>query len=626
MSTSKKLLEAASGGAGGDALTVDQVFSTYLYNGNGSTQTITNGIDLAGEGGLTWVKDRLLDRDNILIDTERGGREYLFLPSTDGENTRASGLTFNVDGFTTSTGDGGFTNFLDRSYASWTFRKAPKFFTLHTFTHSNATSSSYNFSNDGLTSLGMVIIKRLDAAGQWRVWHRSATSGHLLKLNSTNASASDVTFSVSGTTATMVGGEPSGQYIWYAWADNSSEGAADQMIKCGSYTHPNDTSTVSVDLGWEPQWILFKANQASTNWYIFDTMRGIVDGGFSGDGDAALFPNLSNAENVNTWGVDVKPTGFDVAGNNIGSGGNTIIYCAIRAPMMAEVTDATKVFAVSQQISNGTGPSYVSNFPVDMAINRYTSGTDAGLSDRLRGAKDLLTTHTLAEYSNSVKQFDFSDGYYAAGAGANSSYYSWMWKRAKSYFDCVVWKGSSSSTANIAHSLSVAPQMIWAKNRNDTDPWVCYHEFTGNTGYLPLNLTSTFLPNSAAWNNTTPTETAFSVGNTLNWSSSYNYIAYLFATLAGVSKVSSIVHSGTTHVDAGFTNGSRFVLLKRTDASGDWLTYDSTRGIVSGNDPYLRMNSTAAQVTNTDYIDPYSAGFTLTSSLAAGTYIYYAIA
>jgi hypothetical protein len=56
--SSKKLLQAAAGAAGGEALAIEDVFSTYLYTGNGSTQTITNGIDLAGEGGLVWIKRR----------------------------------------------------------------------------------------------------------------------------------------------------------------------------------------------------------------------------------------------------------------------------------------------------------------------------------------------------------------------------------------------------------------------------------------------------------------------------------------------------------------------------------------------------------------------------------------
>jgi hypothetical protein len=55
----KNLIQAAAGaGAGGGVLGVEDVFSTWLYTGNGSTQTITNGIDLSGEGGLVWLKVR----------------------------------------------------------------------------------------------------------------------------------------------------------------------------------------------------------------------------------------------------------------------------------------------------------------------------------------------------------------------------------------------------------------------------------------------------------------------------------------------------------------------------------------------------------------------------------------
>ncbi len=60
MSTKKKLLLGAAGAAaaGGAGLDVDEVFSTFLYDGTSSAQTITNGIDLAGEGGLVWMKNR----------------------------------------------------------------------------------------------------------------------------------------------------------------------------------------------------------------------------------------------------------------------------------------------------------------------------------------------------------------------------------------------------------------------------------------------------------------------------------------------------------------------------------------------------------------------------------------
>jgi hypothetical protein len=73
-------------------------------------------------------------------------------------------------------------------------------------------------------------------------------------------------------------------------------------------------------------------------------------------------------------------------------------------------------------------------------------------------------------------------------------------------------------------------------------------------------------------------------------------------------------------------------MIKRTDSTGDWYTWDTARGIISGNDPYLLMNSAVAEVTNTDYIDPLSSGFEISSSAPAainasgGSFIYLAIA
>jgi hypothetical protein len=49
------MMQAAAGAAGDENLYIEDVFSTYLYTGNGSTQTITNDIDLDGEGGLVWA-------------------------------------------------------------------------------------------------------------------------------------------------------------------------------------------------------------------------------------------------------------------------------------------------------------------------------------------------------------------------------------------------------------------------------------------------------------------------------------------------------------------------------------------------------------------------------------------
>ena len=106
---------------------------------------------------------------------------------------------------------------------------------------------------------------------------------------------------------------------------------------------------------------------------------------------------------------------------------------------------------------------------------------------------------------------------------------------------------------------------------------------------------------------------------------------YLFATLAGISKVGSYTGTGSTQtISCGFTGGARFVLIKRTDSTGDWYVWDTARGMVSGTDPSLLLNSTAAEV-NANSIYTTTGGFQIVSTAAGinasgGSYIYLAIA
>jgi hypothetical protein len=111
------------------------------------------------------------------------------------------------------------------------------------------------------------------------------------------------------------------------------------------------------------------------------------------------------------------------------------------------------------------------------------------------------------------------------------------------------------------------------------------------------------------------------------------FVAYLFATCPGVSKVGSYTGTGALQtVNCGFTSGARFVLIRRLQSGNDWYVYDSARGISSGNDPYLFLNGTAAEDTGTNYVDTTSVGFQVTAAAPAalnasgGTYIFLAIA
>ena len=94
----------AAGAGGAEKLYVEDVFNTWLYTGNGSTQTITNGIDLAGKGGMVWMKIRSSADSHYLADsTRKTGTYYDELASNQtyaSQTSRPWGLTsFNSDGF-----------------------------------------------------------------------------------------------------------------------------------------------------------------------------------------------------------------------------------------------------------------------------------------------------------------------------------------------------------------------------------------------------------------------------------------------------------------------------------------------------------------------------------------------
>ena len=97
------------------------LFSTHLYDGTGSNQTITNGVNLSGKGGMVWIKGRNATSDHALVDTVRGGANSIASNTTDAQRTDgAYGVTFNSNGFTST---GGNLNVNGREQVSWTFRK-----------------------------------------------------------------------------------------------------------------------------------------------------------------------------------------------------------------------------------------------------------------------------------------------------------------------------------------------------------------------------------------------------------------------------------------------------------------------------------------------------------------------
>lgn len=216
-------------------------------------------------------------------------------------------------------------------------------------------------------------------------------------------------------------------------------------------------------------------------------------------------------------------------------------------------------------------------------------------------------------------------------ASANT-YINYLFDRAPGFFDVVCYTGTGVART-VAHNLDVVPELMIVKKRSATDDWAVYAN-NDNTDFLLLNTTAATADDNTYWNDTSPTASVFTVGTNADVNTSAAaYVAYLFATLPGISKVGSYTGNGTSQtIDCGFTTGARFVLIKRTDNTGDWYVWDSARGIVAGNDPHLSLNTTAAEVTTDDSVDADTSGFIVNQDAAtnvnvnSASYIFLAIA
>ncbi len=651
-----KLMSAA--GAAADPVYVDDVFSTFLYTGTGSARSINNGINLSGEGGMVWVKTRNTDVRHGLFDTERGTGKVLLPNENWAQVTDNTELTsFNSNGFSLGDNSGGyqFSNHTGNTQVSWTFRKAPGFFDIVTYTGNGSIRTIAH----SLGSIpGSIWIKSLTTTDPWTVGHVGAGWTKYLELNNTNSAGdTDSTFNDTAPTAsvftvsdgaTNYDGE---SYVAYIFANDEQSFGTDEdesVIKCGSYTG-NGTTSNEVNVGFEPQWLLIKLTSASGHsWYLFDTMRGIVTGG----NDASLLANSSNSEDTSFSPVEVTSTGFKLthgSTNAVNGSGQTYIYIAIRRPHKPP-SAGTDVLALKMLVgSNSTQTVSVPGAGVtDMTIIKKDTGTSGQTAVPINGARLLgpttVRTHdsqagTTGVFNTSINVWDQMVGTeLRSDTDLNTSGYNFMnyqFTRKPGVFDVVAYSGSSSAQS-IAHNLGSQPGFIIVKCISDVRDWRGYHQSSGATKYFVFNDDTWALAATTIWNDTEPTSTHFTVGTSTSTNGSgRNFIAYLFATLPGVSKVGSYTGTGNNiNVDCGFSAGARFVLIKRfdVDSFGDWYVFDAVHGINSGNDPYITLNEEELPVTNTDYIDPLNAGFTITSSAptalnaSGGTYLFLAIA
>lgn len=326
---------ALSTRGGASALTVSNVFSTSLYTGTGAAQTITNSIDLAGKGGLVWLKERTANYTDghWLVDTPRGVNSVVKSNTTAAQSTIANSITaFNSTGFSI----GSNASFTSTNYVSWTFREAPNFFDVVTYTGDGAGSRLIN--HDLASQPAWVIIKATSTSDGWNIFSRNDATTSYYWLGGTGfttaaAGGTLTTSNLSSSTTLQVGqsffgglNTSSVTYVAYLFAnDTTSTG----LIQCGSYTGNGLTIGPIINLGWEPQWLMIKNASGVGNWQIIDNMRGMPVSA----ADATLQANLSNAESLADY-VSPTATGFQVVSTSsqVNTSLSAYVYIAIRKP------------------------------------------------------------------------------------------------------------------------------------------------------------------------------------------------------------------------------------------------------------------------------------------------------
>jgi hypothetical protein len=243
-----------------------------------------------------------------------------------------------------------------------------------------------------------------------------------------------------------------------------------------------------------------------------------------------------------------------------------------------------------------------------------TEGTNAEQSDASNAGQNV-------HYGN-IQSLN-SDGFTVSqGTGGNANntnantntYVAWNWKAngagvsntdgtisstvsvsTDSGFSIVTYTGSGSA-ATVGHGLGVAPQMFIIKGRSIATGWIVYHAFDNAspaTGYMALQTTDAFFT-SPAFADTAPTSTVFSINGTgyaVN-NSGETYVAYCFAEVEGFSKFGSYTGNGSATGPSVTTNFEpTWLMIKRTDTTGDWIILDSARDATNPRDTFLEPNT-----------------------------------
>jgi len=542
-------------GAAGGATYIDDVFHTEVFKSTNQNADykVTNNIDNAGEGGFLWYKQRNGSSWHLNWDTARGSNKYIYTNSNSPESTGVLLKSFDADGYTIQTG----TTLVDpaRENVLWNFRKAEGFFDVVTYT-GNGTAGRTVAHNLGSVP-GCIMIKRLNDAEDWAVYHRQVGAIKALTLNENSASNTNSAF--------FNDTEPTASVF--------SVGTSDRCNKNGQ------TYVAYVFAGGPSTAVTAKS----------------VD--FDGSGDY-----LSFADN-DVWSF----------------GGGTNSYSAECFFKIDALTGAgwDAIFGQWQGNNNSTLNSWTVEY-VGTSLYFYYIGADGQMYNENLGVVSLKDWHhlvvmknggTLIAYVDGVQKKHVTIGNVNTGTGSfniggNVASAGWINGQVSNVRIVV------SSTYNLPYptaaggSFRIPTEPLTTTSQGVTSSEVkllCCNDssITGST-VTPVTITS-------GGNPTSSTDTPFDDPEGFKFGADEDQNLIKCGSYQGTGS------STEYEVNLGFE--PQWLMVKCATAVEDWCMFDSMRGIVmGGDDPLLRANLPNTETGSLSWLDLTPTGFKVNSS------------
>ena len=319
-------------------------FSTTIYTGTATQQSVNTGIDMANNGSMLWVKDRDNANNHNLFDTFIGINHLIFPSATDAKYASTRLVSFDSTGYTALSTSG--VNQNGAKHVAWNWlagsSQAGSSNTDGSITSTVSASTTSGFSIVQFTGTGanatvghglgvtpaMVIVKVTSASGNnWMVWNKNLSSAtdNFLRLNTTASVATISNF--WGTSAPNAN-----TFSLGAGYDNNISGATHiayvfvekkGFSKFGSYVGNGNADGTFVYTGFKPAFVIQKhySGAATEGWQMWDAKRNpynLTDLNLMADSSGAEFTATARAIDILSNGF--KCRGADNSGNASGQG------------------------------------------------------------------------------------------------------------------------------------------------------------------------------------------------------------------------------------------------------------------------------------------------------------------